>query len=50
MRRYHISDPVAGFYAATAYGDSKRDALNRYREQWYPERARLPRNVVIWEG
>lgn len=49
MNRYHLQDPAAGFYALTVYGDNKQDALNRYRAQWYPDRARLPKGITIWE-
>jgi hypothetical protein len=49
MRRFHISDPCAGFYAVTAYATDRRQALNEYREQWYPRRSRLPKGVAIWE-
>lgn len=47
MNRYHVIEPGMA-YAATCYGDSKRDALNRYRAQWHPSRSRLPRGVAIW--
>jgi hypothetical protein len=49
MKKYNIHVP-GGFYAGTIYGNSKRDALNAYRLQWYPARDRLPRGVAIWEA
>jgi len=49
LKRFHIHEPGTGPYAVTAYGKDKRDALNRYREQWHPDRSRLPRGVAIWE-
>jgi hypothetical protein len=48
MKRFHILDPECGGYACTAYGRDKRDALNRYRRQWYRDRQRLPAGVQIW--
>jgi len=50
MQRFHLQDASAGFYALTVYGASKRDALNRYRAQWYPQRDRLPRGIAIWNA
>lgn len=50
MRHYLLQDPAAGFHAVDVYGKSKRDALNRYRAQWYPGRQRLPRFVSLWEA
>ena len=50
MKRYHIKDPLGGFYAFDIYGESKQDALNNYRTQWYPDRKRLPRGMAIWEA
>lgn len=51
MKRFHLLDPEAGNgFAATVYGENKRDALNRYREQWYKDRQRLPAGVEIWEA
>ena len=51
VKRFSLPDPAAGTaYAATVYGNNQRDALNRYRAQRYPERARLPRGVAIWEA
>jgi len=50
MKRYHLQDRAANWCAATVYGTSKRDALNRYRAQWYPDRERLPRGIAIWES
>jgi hypothetical protein len=49
VKRFHLLDPAASAYAATVYGDNKRDALNRYREQWYPGKRQLPKGVSIWE-
>jgi len=49
MRRYHIHIP-GHIYAATAYGRSKRDALNKFRDNWFPDRQRLPRGTAIWES
>lgn len=50
MKRYFLNDPAAGFYSVTAYGTDKRDARNRYRSQWYPDRDRLPRGITLWEA
>lgn len=47
MNRYYLSEPGAG-HAFTVYGHGARDALNRYRLQWYPTRQRLPRGIAIW--
>lgn len=49
MNRYSIHDPSASFYTFHGYGTSKREVLNEYRRQWYPNRKRLPRNVAIWQ-
>lgn len=50
MRRYYIHDAQCGLYAVTSYGTNKRDALNRYRAQWYPNKTRLPNGIAIWEA
>ncbi len=50
MKRYHLQDRQANWQAQTVYGKSKRDALNKYRAQWYPNKSRLPRGIAIWES
>jgi len=35
-------------YAMTIYGDSKRDAINKYKTQNYM--ARMPSGYTIWEA
>ena len=49
-KKFNLQDRAAGWYAVTVYGTSKRDALNRYRAQWYPERKRLPVGCSIWDA
>lgn len=50
LKRYHLQDPAAHWLAGTVYGADKRDALRRYRLNFYPGRERLPRGISIWES
>lgn len=49
MKRFSVHVP-GGFYAFTAYGKNRRDALRRLRENQFPSRQRLPRGTAIWEA
>ena len=48
MLKFNIHVPGRGHCVGPCYGHSKRDALNAFRGQWYPERNRLPRGTVAW--
>ncbi len=48
MAQFFIHDPKCGLYAVDAEGSNKRDALNKYRNSWYPNNQRLPKGVTIW--
>ena len=47
MKHYFIHLPN-WVYAADCYGDSKRDAINRFKQQH--KLNRMPRGYAIWDA
>lgn len=46
LKSYWVRSPLNAT-AVIVYGENKRDALNAYREFWYPGAKRLPNGVEI---